>query len=145
MPNVINDTSEVLIHFDIKLKDGSVAESTKEIGKPVKFRLGDGSLTPQFERCLLGLAQGEKASFELGPEDAFGHPNPDNIQHFSRTQFGADAEPEAGTIMAFAGPDGNEIPGIVTDVTGDSVTVDFNHPLSGVDIIFDVDIVEIIA
>ncbi|WP_087016373.1 FKBP-type peptidyl-prolyl cis-trans isomerase [Thaumasiovibrio subtropicus] len=145
MSGVITDSSEVLIHFEIKLKDGSVAESTQASGQPVKFRLGDGSLTPQFEKCLIGLAVGEKARFELAPEDAFGMPNPDNIQHFSRTQFGADVEPEVGTIMAFSGPDGGEIPGVITDVTGDSVTVDFNHPLSGVDIIFDVDIVEILA
>ncbi|WP_413111047.1 FKBP-type peptidyl-prolyl cis-trans isomerase [Thaumasiovibrio sp. DFM-14] len=145
MTNRIQSDSEVLIHFDIKLKDGSVAESTQAMGKPAKFRLGDGSLTTSFERCLLGLQCGDKASFELAPEDAFGQPNPDNIQHFSRSQFGADIEPELGNIIAFTGPDGIEIPGIVRDVEGDSVTVDFNHPLSGVDIIFDVDIVEIIA
>jgi FKBP-type peptidyl-prolyl cis-trans isomerase SlpA len=42
--------------------------------------------------------------------------------------------------MAFAGPDGQEIPGIVTELVGDSVTVDFNHPLAGQDVIFDIEI-----
>nr|WP_086940619.1 FKBP-type peptidyl-prolyl cis-trans isomerase [Thaumasiovibrio occultus] len=145
MTRAIAQNSEVLIHFEIKLKDGSVAESTHAMGKPAKFRLGDGSLSPEFERCLIGLVEGDDVSFELAPEDAFGQPNPDNIQYFARSQFGPDLEPEEGTIVAFAGADGREIPGIIREIHGDSIKVDFNHPLSGVDVVFDVKVVEIIA
>ncbi|KLV07615.1 MULTISPECIES: FKBP-type peptidyl-prolyl cis-trans isomerase [Photobacterium] len=141
--SVITENSEVLMHFAIKLEDGSVADSTQAMGKPAKFRMGDGSLTENFERCLLGLTQGEKSSFELEPEDAFGMPNPDNIHHIDRTRFGAEAPAEVGNIIAFAGPDGQDIPGIITDVTGDSVTVDFNHPLAGQRVTFDVEVVAI--
>lgn len=141
--SVITENSEVLMHFAIKLEDGSVADSTQAMGKPAKFRMGDGSLTENFERCLLGLTQGEQSSFELEPEDAFGMPNPDNIHHIDRTRFGAEAPAEVGNIIAFAGPDGQDIPGIITDVTGDSVTVDFNHPLAGQRVTFDVEVVAI--
>lgn len=58
--SVIKDNSEVLMHFAIKLDDGSVAESTYAAGKPAMFRMGDGSLTDNFEKCLLGLTIGEK-------------------------------------------------------------------------------------
>ena len=70
--SVIKENSEVLMHFSIKLSDGSVADSTQAMGKPAKFRMGDGSLTDNFEKCLLGLQQGQTNSFELAPEDAFG-------------------------------------------------------------------------
>lgn len=137
----ISANSEVIMHFTIKLEDGSVADSTKTSGKPAKLVMGDGSLTENFEKCLLGLTQGEAASFTLEPEDAFGQPNPDNVQHMDRSLFAGDAPAEEGTIIAFAGPGGQEIPGVITEVAGESVTVDFNHPLAGHRVIFDVEIV----
>ncbi|MDD1794122.1 FKBP-type peptidyl-prolyl cis-trans isomerase [Enterovibrio makurazakiensis] len=135
--------SEVIMHFTIKMEDGSVADSTKTSGKPAKLVMGDGSLTENFEKCLMGLNEGEAASFTLEPNDAFGMPNPDNIQHMDRTLFVGDAPAEEGTIIAFAGPGGQEIPGVITEVAGESVTVDFNHPLAGHRVIFDVEIVSV--
>ncbi|WP_299018881.1 FKBP-type peptidyl-prolyl cis-trans isomerase [uncultured Photobacterium sp.] len=140
---VIKENSEVLMHFAIKLEDGSVADSTQAMGKPAKFRMGDGSLTDNFEKCLLGLNVGQKSTFVLEPEDAFGLANPDNIHHIDLSKFGADTPAEVGTIIAFSGSDGNDIPGIITEVIGDSVTVDFNHPLAGQRVTFDVEVVAI--
>ncbi|MDO6543309.1 FKBP-type peptidyl-prolyl cis-trans isomerase [Photobacterium sanguinicancri] len=141
--SVIKENSEVLMHFSIKLSDGSVADSTQAMGKPAKFRMGDGSLTDNFEKCLLGLQQGQTNSFELAPEDAFGLSDPDNIHHIELSKFGADVPAEVGTIVAFAGPDGQDIPGVITQIVGDSVTVDFNHPLAGQRVTFDVEVVTI--
>ena len=101
--------------------------------------MGDGSLTENFEKCLLGLQAGDEKSFELAPEDAFGQPNPDNIYYVDRSKFGADTPAEVGTIIAFTQPDGTELPGLVR-VAGDSVTIDFNHPLAGQRVTFEVEI-----
>lgn len=60
-----------------------------------------------------------------------------------KAKFVGDAQVEVGTIMAFSGPDGMEIPGIITAIEGESVTVDFNHPLAGQDVIFDVEILSV--
>lgn len=135
--------SAVTLHFTIKLKDGSVADSTHNMGKPAKLVIGDGSLSENFEQCLLGLEVGEQKAIELIAEDAFGAPNPDNVHHMDRARFVGDAEVEVGTIMAFSGPDGMEIPGIITEIAGDSVTVDFNHPLAGQDVTFEVEILSV--
>ncbi|CAM2976957.1 FKBP-type peptidyl-prolyl cis-trans isomerase [Vibrio neptunius] len=135
--------SAVTLHFTIKLKDGSVADSTHNMGKPAKLVIGDGSLSENFEQCLLGLEVGEKKAIELKAEDAFGAPNPDNVHHMDRARFVGDADVEVGTIMAFSGPDGMEIPGIITEIAGDSVTVDFNHPLAGQDVTFEVEILSV--
>ncbi len=102
--------------------------------------MGDGSLTPSFEQCLLGLREGESKSFTLAPEEAFGLSNPDNIYHLDRAKFGADVEPKVGTIILFDQPNGSELPGIVRAVAGMSVTVDFNHPLAGHTVTFEVEI-----
>ncbi|MDF2178228.1 FKBP-type peptidyl-prolyl cis-trans isomerase [Aliiglaciecola sp. CAU 1673] len=140
---LINAGSEVVLHFDLKLQDGSAADSTRVNGKPAKLVIGDGSLTANFEACLMGLKEGDKKSFTLAPEDAFGLPNPDNIHHFDRSRFSADAPAKEGMIIAFTQPGGVEIPGIVRSVAGDSVTVDFNHPLAGQTVTFDVEILKV--
>ena len=141
---IINATSEVIMHFDLKLEDGSAADSTRVNKKPAKLVMGDGSLTPNFEACLLGLKKGDKKSFTLAPEDAFGQPNPDNIHHMDRNRFSNELSLKEGVIVAFAQPDGSEVPGIIRSVAGDSVTVDFNHPLAGQTVIFDVEIIDVI-
>ncbi len=139
----IAQDSAVTLHFTIKMTDGSVADSTHSMGKPAKLVIGDGSLSDNFEKCLLGLSTGDKASIELKAQDAFGMPNPDNIHYMDRAKFVGDAEVEVGTIMAFSGRDGMEIPGIITEIAGDSVTVDFNHPLAGQDVTFEVEILSV--
>ena len=139
----IAENSQVILHFDLKLSDGSAADSTRVHNIPAKLTMGDGSLTANFEKCLLGLKAGDKKEFSLTAEDAFGQPNPDNIHHLDRTRFGADTPPEVGMIMAFTQPDGNELPGIIRAVEGHSVTVDFNHPLAGQEVIFAVEIIDV--
>lgn len=134
--------SEVVFHFTIKLSDDSVADSTKVHNKPAKLVIGDGNLTPGFEECLIGLEAGEDASFTLQPEQAFGQPNPDNIYYVDRDKF-TEVTPEVGAIIGFTQPDGSELPGLVREVAGQSVTIDFNHPLAGQVLTFDVEIIDV--
>ncbi|CNE71762.1 FKBP-type peptidyl-prolyl cis-trans isomerase [Yersinia nurmii] len=143
MSDRVQDNSAVLVHFTLKLEDGSTAESTRTHGKPALFRLGDGSLSDQLEEELLGLQIGDKHAFTLPPEAAFGLESPDLIQYFSRRDFAQTGVPDAGTIMLFTTRDGSEMPGVVREVAEESVTVDFNHPLAGQSISFDIEVLEI--
>jgi len=141
---VISETSEVIMHFSIKLTDGSAVDSTKVDNKPAKFVMGDGSLTSGFEECLLGLKKGQAESFTLPPESAFGLPNPDNFHYIELSKFSSEVPAEVGTIISFTQPDGNEIPGIIREIVADSVTVDFNHPLAGQTVTFDVEVIDVL-
>ncbi|MCX8957518.1 FKBP-type peptidyl-prolyl cis-trans isomerase [Erwinia psidii] len=143
MSDCVQRDSAVLVHFILKLSDGSTAESTRDNGKPALFSLGDGSLSAGLEAELLELKAGDKKTFSLAPESAFGHTSPDLIQYFSRRDFTQAGEPEIGAIMLFSGMDGNEMPGVIREISGDSVTVDFNHPLAGQTIHFDVEVLQI--
>ncbi|RUO41562.1 peptidylprolyl isomerase [Pseudidiomarina aestuarii] len=134
---------EVVFHFTIKLSDNSVADSTKMTNKPAKCRMGDGSLTENFEACMIGLKAGDEREFELAPKDAFGEPNPDNVYQVDATKFPADNKPEVGSIFTFPQPDGTELPGIVRGINEQFVTIDFNHPLAGQRVIFAVEILEV--
>ena len=132
----------LLCHMNILLSDGSTADSTKASGKPARLNIGDGSLSPAFEAELANLSTGDNHKFTLAPEDAFGPVNPDAIHYLDKSRFPADMTLEAGVIVSFAGPGGVEIPGIVREVAGDSVTVDLNHPLAGQAVTFELDVLE---
>ncbi|GLR08607.1 peptidylprolyl isomerase [Mixta theicola] len=143
MTDSVQHDSAVLLHFTLKLEDGSTAESTRANGKPALFRLGDGSLSEPLEAELLGLQAGDKKAFTLEPEAAFGSIIPDLIQYFSRRDFMQAGEPEIGAIMLFTGMDGSEMPGVIREIAGDSITVDFNHPLAGRTVHFDIEVLEV--
>ncbi|MGX8941328.1 FKBP-type peptidyl-prolyl cis-trans isomerase [Symbiopectobacterium sp. Eva_TO] len=143
MTQSVQNTSAVLLHFVLTLEDGSVAESTRERGKPALFRLGDESLSPALEQQLLGLRRGDKHCFTLPPESAFGPSNPDLIQFFLRRDFAETGVPDVGTIMLFSGVAGNDMPGVIREVAEESIMVDFNHPLAGHHVSFDVEVMDI--
>ncbi|MCE9678008.1 FKBP-type peptidyl-prolyl cis-trans isomerase [Shewanella sp. AS1] len=137
-------TRSILSHMNIVLEDGSTADSTKASGKPAKLNIGDQTLSPAFEAEIVNLNEGDKHSFTLAPADAFGESNPDAIHYLDRSKFPADMELQAGVIVSFAGPGGSEIPGIVREVAGDSVTVDLNHPLAGHSVTFELEVVQVL-
>src|SRR5690606_8536869 len=110
---------------------------------PATFTIGDGSLLQGFERRLYGLTAGRRERFSIPSQDAFGQPNPANVQHFKRSQFAADMELHEGLVISFADASKAELPGVVKSFDADSVVVDFNHPLAGRTIDFDVEIIDV--
>ncbi|MDF2530317.1 MAG: FKBP-type peptidyl-prolyl cis-trans isomerase family protein [Gammaproteobacteria bacterium] len=143
---VIKAGSTVSMHFDIRLKDGSIAESTRSFEQPMTFTLGQEVFSEKLEQEMLGMKVGDKKKIMLLPEDAFGEPHPANIYQMSRSQFSKmeqDAPLEEGLIVAFVQPNGEELPGIIREINEDEVTVDFNHPLSGQVVLFDIEIMAV--
>ncbi len=140
----ITNKSTVKLHFDIRLKDGTIAESTHNIGRPMTFTMGDESFSDKMEQALLGLKAGDSKKIMLLPDDAFGQPHPANIYEFPRHRFESLQEPlEEGLIIAFTQQNGVELPGVVRKIGQSEVTIDFNHPLAGKVVLFDVEIVEV--
>ncbi|MFM2483178.1 FKBP-type peptidyl-prolyl cis-trans isomerase [Celerinatantimonas sp. YJH-8] len=130
----------VTLHFELTTADGRIVESTWQREMPVTITLGDGHLPESFEQCLLGLHVGAKEQWQLAPEQAFGERSPEQIVYLERSEFPADIELEEGLVMGFTQLNGEEIPGIIQSINGDSVTVDLNHPLAGETILFRVEI-----
>ena len=122
--------------------DGTVADSTRE-GEPLRFVMGDGSLIEGLELVLYGLKQGDQQCLSIEPRDAFGFPDEENIHTMPRSEFPADIQLEAGLIIGFTTPSGEEVPGAIQEIKGDEVVVDLNHPLAGHEIVFDVEILEV--
>ena len=136
----IDAQARVTLHFAILLDTGEEIDTTRR-GRPATFVMGDGSLLPGFEAVLVGLQAGDDAQLELEPEQAFGEHRRENVQLIARERF-ADVVLEPGLIVSFSAPDG-ELPGVVRRLFERTVEIDFNHPLAGRRIIFDVSILQV--
>jgi FKBP-type peptidyl-prolyl cis-trans isomerase SlpA len=136
--------SLVKLHFEVTLENGTLVDSTFSRDTPVTLTIGDESLLPGFEQVLMNLRAGDTRSAHLDPEQAFGDWNPDNIQHFSRTQFALVADkPEIGMMIEFEDKGKNTLAGIISTMNDDEVEVDFNHPLAGQAVLFKVKIFKV--
>ena len=142
--DVIGQNSRVTLHFSLLLSSGEEIDTTRR-GKPAGFRFGDGNLLPGFEEALLGMVPGDDSQLTIAAKDAFGLRNPANVRVMPKTGFSeneAGGGFEEGLILSFKAPDG-ELPGVIVEVFDESLKIDFNHPLSGEDIIFDVSIINV--
>nr|WP_205341707.1 FKBP-type peptidyl-prolyl cis-trans isomerase [Denitrificimonas caeni] len=137
----IGQNSKVTLHFALKFDSGDVVDSNFD-KDPATFTIGDGSLLPGFERALFGLKDGDQRSFEILPEQGFGIPNEQNVQTMPRSQFD-DMELDYGVLVIFKDAAGGEMPGVVKAFNDQQVTIDFNHPLAGKVITFDVAIITV--
>lgn len=133
----VGEGTRVFLNFSLTLEDGAEVD-TNFGGEAVSFEVGDGSLLPGFERLLDGMQPGERRLFRVPPEDAFGQPNENNVQRIPREGFDEAIELELGLVCSFADAAGGEVPGMVVGFDEEEVAVDFNHPLAGRTILFDV-------
>lgn len=134
----IGPGTRVGLTFSLKLETGEIIDSTGD--RVAEFEVGDGNLMPGFERALFGLFAGDMSELVIHAENGFGEPNEANVQMLKRTDFDPSIGLEEGLVVSFADPDKAELPGVVKRILGDIIEVDFNHPLAGRNILFDVDI-----
>ena len=139
----IGQNTQVTLHFALRLETGDTVDSTFD-KSPATFKVGDGSLLPGFEAALFGFKAGDKRTLEILPENAFGQPNPQNVQIIARSQF-KDMELSQGLLVIFNDAANTELPGVVKEFDDEQVTIDFNHPLAGKTLTFDVEIKDVQA
>ena len=140
----IADSSEVTLHFSMILEDGTEAVSTFG-DEPTTLTIGGGTLAPGLEQMLIGLREGEKRAMTLDPDRAFGPRDEEKIHRMPAASFAPDMELNPGLVVAFETPAGDELAGIVMEIDGDEVIVDFNHPLSGRSVTFTVEIIKVVV
>lgn len=134
--------TKVTLHFAVQLENGDVVDTNFE-REPATFTVGDGNLLPGFEKALFGMYEGEHKTLVIKPEEGFGQRNPNNIQEIPRSQFNPELELTEGLMLSFADAQKMELPGVVQRFDDEVVVIDFNHPLAGRDILFEVAILKI--
>lgn len=143
LPRVKED-SKLEISFKLSLLDDTVVEQT-EADEVFAFQIGDGQFLNKLDELLIGLEEGTTAKFSLTPEQAFGLPDPGNFQTMNKTDFPEGMPLHEGHVIGFNTPVGDEIPGTVYEVKGDEVVIDFNHPLAGQVLLFEVKIEKVLG
>jgi FKBP-type peptidyl-prolyl cis-trans isomerase SlpA len=140
----IGPNCKVELHFSLKLADtGELVDSTFE-KKPAELVIGDGNLPAAFEAVIHGMRAGERKIERIEPKDGFGQHNPSNVQRIPKDQFDPSVELSEGLVVSFQDKAKSELPGVVSTINDTMVTVDFNHPLAGRDLEFEVEILSVV-
>lgn len=139
---IVQPDSFLTLHYRLVGPDGAAILDTFA-DKPATLSLGSGQLAPAIEERLVGLAEGAEATFELPPGAAFGERNAALVQRVALATLRQHGDPEAeylvGEVVEFPTPDGQgRYAGVVREVGPDWVRFDFNHPLAGRAVRFDV-------
>ena len=146
--NLIQAGSFLTLHYRLAGPDGGDLVNTFN-DKPATLSLGTGELAPAIEARLIGLAEGARARFELAPGEAFGERNPEMLQRVKLSlmrQLGdPDEEYKVGDVVQFPTPDGQgAYAGLVREVGEDWLLFDFNHPLAGQPVSFEVQVIGVL-
>jgi len=139
----VEDGDTVEVHYTGKLEDGTVFDTTAN-RDPLQFRIGEGQIIPRVERALIGMEPGESKVINVPANEAYGPHHEELVLTVGRDIFPEDAQPEVGRQFMIRQPDSQTIVAMVTDVTESSVTLDANHSLAGKDLIFDIQLLEIV-
>jgi FKBP-type peptidyl-prolyl cis-trans isomerase SlpA len=141
--------SHVTLHYRIAVRvDGAEREVASTFGdRPATLTVGAGALAEPLEARLLGLAEGARMHFELAPGEGYGERNPALVQAVSAALLrahAADADAAPGDVVHFRSPEGHAVAGVVKQRDGERAVVDFNHPLAGLPVRFDVHVVGVL-
>jgi peptidylprolyl isomerase len=132
----------VRVHYRGTLADGTEFDAS-EGREPLEFTLGDGLVIPGFDSAVTGLKPGEKRTVTIPAEEAYGPKNEALIQRVDADTFSED--PYVGGHIDLIAPDGSRLPGVITAVDEESAVLDFNHPLAGETLTFEIELVEIVS
>ena len=143
MSEVVTAHSLLTLHYRLALADDTELVSTFD-AKPATLQLGSGELAPVLERCLIDLPAGQRTVFLLEAEQAFGPHNPQLMQRFARDELPEPGELREMALIEFKAPDGAAYTGLVRELSGTEALIDFNHPLAGKAIRFEVEVIGIL-
>jgi FKBP-type peptidyl-prolyl cis-trans isomerase SlyD len=137
----VREGSRVALEYTLSDETGKVIESNK--GKePMSYIHGKGQIIPGLEKQLSGMKVGEEKKVQVKPEDGYGPINPEAFQEISKDKLPPEAL-KVGTMLMAQGPQGQGIPARVHEIKDNTVIMDFNHPMAGKTLSFDIKISEI--
>ena len=146
--NLIQAGSFLTLHYRLAGPDGGDVINTFA-DKPATLTLGTGELSPAIEARLIGLAEGTRSQFELAAGEAFGDRNPELLQRVRLSLLRELGDPDeqysVGDVVQFPTPDGQgSYAGVVREVSEDALLFDFNHPLAGQPVSFEVQVIGVL-
>ncbi len=138
---VVENGKTVKVDYSLTV-DGELIDSSNG-GEPITFEIGANQMIPGFEKALIGMKVGEKKSFELAPEDGYGMEDPKLFQEVPKDKLPPELEPAVGLVLYVKGQDGRPNPIKIAEVKDDTVILNFNNPLAGKTLNFDVEVTSV--
>jgi len=133
---------KVNVHYHGKLTDGSTFDSS-EGRDPLQFTAGSGQVIVGFDNAVIDMTPGDKKTVNIPVTEAYGERNDDMVMEYPISEFPADMTPEVGMELQMGDNAGNVFPVVITEINGDTVVLDANHPLAGQDLVFEIELVSI--
>lgn len=138
-----NKGDRVIVHYTGKFNDGQIFDSS--IGsEPLEFELGKGELIVGFEKAVIGMVPGDKKTVTIQADNAYGPYRQDLLLKIDKGELPNNIEVKAGIHLQMRRRDGTHLPVLISDVSGNKVTLDANHPLAGKELIFDIELLEVL-
>ena len=135
---------KVKVHYHGKLASGEVFDSS-EGREPLEFEIGSGSVIKGFEEGVNGMSAGEKKTIDIPYDEAYGPKSPEMMFEFPKEKFPKDLTVEAGLELMLSDESGEKFPVIISQIKEETVILDANHPLAGKDLVFELELVEIVG
>ena len=132
----------VRIHYTGKLDDGTEFDSSSG-GDPLEFKIGSGQVIPGFDKAVEGMSVGDNKNVRIEVPDAYGERHEQLVQVVPRTALPDEIDPAVGMPLQSRSPEGQVTNLTITEVTDESITVDANHPLAGLALNFDIELVDV--
>lgn len=133
----------VRVHYTGRLEKGMIF-NTSEGSEPLQFKIGDGRLVQGFEDAIVGMSPGERKVVKVPPEKGYGSYRQDLEFELNRSKLPADLNLEVGRTLEICEDDGRTVPVEVMDIFDDKVVVNANHPLAGVELTFEITLLDIL-
>ncbi len=135
---------KVKVHYHGKLTSGETFDSSA--GKdPLEFEVGSGMVIKGFDDGVTGMAVGEKKTIDIPYNEAYGPINPEMLIDMPKERFPADMELEIGMSLMMSDQEGHQFQVAITQIKEAVVVLDANHPLAGKDLVFDLELIEIVG
>lgn len=142
MPETIQDNVVVALAYTLKLENGDIVDEA-DADDPLEYLHGANNIIPGLERALTGMRVGETKQIQVAPADGYGDYDPEDIEIVPRRQFPDDAPLAVGMAVTLADNDDNYIEAVISAMDAENVTLDYNHPLAGKMLFFDVKVLGI--
>ena len=135
---------KVKVHYHGKLTNGETFDKS-EGREPLEFEVGSGMVIKGFDDGVTGMQVGDKKTINIPFNEAYGPKNADMVIEMPKDRFPKDMEVEVGMPLAMSDGSGQQFQVVVTEIKEDLVILDANHPLAGQDLVFDLELVEIVG
>jgi len=143
MAQTVKKGDKVKIHYTGRIKDGQVFDSSLE-REPIEFEIGSGRVIPGVDKGVIGMKPGEKKEVDVPPQEGYGEYEQKLLIDVPMDKMPKDIKPEVGMRLQMVNNMGQPLPVLVTEVNDESVKLDANHPLAGKDLVFNIELVEVV-